>query len=182
VCRLLSAGALAVRAPWPTAGPTLAFLQLLLGPANAAFSSHLLLGILHPADELVTGQRRDVLPGNECRGVRDQRLAQVSWKLVYHPTGHSRAAHRATVAGQCEPSRHSSGRGESLKAPTRPVPSDGGWSGEIRDRPHPLRSVGSRRIRCPRDLGRPASGLRRKRHQPEKPRETSPGRRRCRSQ
>jgi len=53
--RLLSAGALAVLAPWPAAGPTLAFLQLLLGPANAAFSGHLLLGILDPADELVAG-------------------------------------------------------------------------------------------------------------------------------
>jgi len=47
--RLLSAGALAVLAPWPTAGPTLAFLQFLLGPANAAFSGHLLLGIRHVA-------------------------------------------------------------------------------------------------------------------------------------
>jgi hypothetical protein len=96
---LLSAGALAVLAPWPTAGPTLAFLQLLLGPANAAFSGHLLPSIIDPADELVAGQRRDVLPGVECRGVGDQSLAQVSWKLVYHPTGYSRAAHRATVAG-----------------------------------------------------------------------------------
>src|SRR5437868_7018590 len=95
--RLLSAGALAVLAPWPAAGPTLAFLQLLLGPANAASSGHFLLGILDPADELVAGQRRDVLPGIECRGVGGQRLAQVSWKLVHHPTGHSRAAHRATV-------------------------------------------------------------------------------------
>src|SRR5258708_29385585 len=60
--RSLSAGALAVPAPWPAAGSTLAFLELLLGPANAAFSGHLLLGILDPADELVSGQRRDVLP------------------------------------------------------------------------------------------------------------------------
>src|SRR5882757_10274982 len=106
--RLLSAGALAVRAPWPAARPTLAFLELLFGPANAAFPSHLLLGIFDPADELVAGQRRDVLPGIECRGVGDQRLAQVSWKLVHHPTGHSRAAHRATVAGQGEPYRQRS--------------------------------------------------------------------------
>src|SRR6266550_3048042 len=98
--RLLSAGALAVPAPWPAAGPTLAFLQLLPGPANAAFSGHLLLGILDPADELVAGQRRDVLPGVECRGVGDQRLAQILWKLVHHPTGHSRAAHKSTVAGR----------------------------------------------------------------------------------
>src|SRR5437763_9544716 len=95
--RPLSAGALAVPAPWPAAGPTLALLQLFLGPANAAFSGHFLLGILDPADELVAGERRDVLPGIECRGVGGQRLAQVSWKLVHHPTGHSRAAHRATV-------------------------------------------------------------------------------------
>src|SRR5205814_9874484 len=95
--RPLSAGALAVVAPWPAAGPTLAFLQLLLRPANPAFSGHFPLGILDPADELVAGQRRDVLPGIECRGVGGQRLAQISWKPVHHPTGHSRAAHRATV-------------------------------------------------------------------------------------
>src|SRR5580704_2579709 len=78
----LSAGALAVRAPWPAAGATLAFLQLLLRPANAAFSGLLLLGILDPADELVAGQRRDALPSIECRGVGDQRLAQVCGKLM----------------------------------------------------------------------------------------------------
>jgi hypothetical protein len=32
-------------------------------------TGHLLLGVLDPADELVAGQRRDVLPGIECRGV-----------------------------------------------------------------------------------------------------------------
>jgi len=95
--RLLSVGALAVLAPWPAARPTLAFLQLLLGPANAPSSGHFLLRILDPADELVAGQRRDVLPGIECRGVSHQRLAQVGWKLVHHPTGHLRAGHRATV-------------------------------------------------------------------------------------
>ena len=94
---LLFAGALAVLAPWPTAGPTLAFLELLPGPANAAFSSGLLLRILYPADELVAGERRDVLPGIERRRVGDQRPAQVLWKLVHHPTGHSRVAHRAKV-------------------------------------------------------------------------------------
>src|ERR1039458_6552304 len=99
-CWSLSAGALAVPAPWPAAGPTLAFLQLLLGPADAAFSGHLLLGILDPADELVSGQRRDVLPRIECCRVGHQPLAQVCGKLVHHPTGHSLAAHRATVAVQ----------------------------------------------------------------------------------
>jgi hypothetical protein len=95
--RSLPAGALAVLAPWPAARPALAFLKLLLGPANAALSGHLLLGILNPADELVAGQRRDVLPGIECRGVGDQRIAQVCRKLVHHSTGRSLATHRAKV-------------------------------------------------------------------------------------
>jgi hypothetical protein len=73
----LAAGAVAVLAPRPAAGPALAILQFLLGPANAAFSGRLLLGILDPADELVARQGRDVLPSIECRGVGDQRLAQV---------------------------------------------------------------------------------------------------------
>ncbi len=90
---LLFASALAVLAPWPAAGSTLAFLELLLGPANATFSGGLLLGVLDPADELVAGERGDVLPGIKRRRVGDQRPAQVLWKLVHHPTGHSRAAH-----------------------------------------------------------------------------------------
>ena len=51
----LPAGAVAVLAPRPAAGPALAFLQLLLRPPNAALSGGLLLGILGPADELVAG-------------------------------------------------------------------------------------------------------------------------------
>ena len=73
--RQLSAGPLPVLAPWPAAGPTLTFLQLLHGPADAAFSGHGLLGIFHPADELIARQRCDVLPGVERRRVGDQRLA-----------------------------------------------------------------------------------------------------------
>jgi len=94
------AGALAVPAPWPAAGPPLAFLQLLLGPADAAFSGYLLPGVLNPADELVSGQRRDVVPSIECRRVGNQRIAQVCGKLVHYPAGHSLAVHGTTVAVQ----------------------------------------------------------------------------------
>jgi hypothetical protein len=73
----LSAGAVAVLAPRPAAGPALAIFQFLLGPANATFSGLLLLGILDLADELVARQGCDVLPNIECRGVGDQGLAQV---------------------------------------------------------------------------------------------------------
>ena len=94
----LLASAFAVAAPRPAARPTLALLKLLLGAANAAFSSHRLLRILDPADELVAGQWRDVLPGIERRGVGDQSFAQVFRKLVDHPTGHLLTAHKTTVA------------------------------------------------------------------------------------
>jgi hypothetical protein len=96
----LPAGAVAVLAPRPTARPALAFLQLLLGPSNPALSGPVLLGILDPADELVAGQWRYVLPGVECRAVGDQRLTQVRGQLMHHPTGHSLAAHRPMVVSR----------------------------------------------------------------------------------
>src|SRR5258708_33979846 len=94
----LPAGALAVFAPRPAAGPALAFLQLLLGPSNAALSGGLLLGILDPADELVAGQGRDVPPGIECGRARDQRLIQVRGQFMHDSTGHPLAAHKPMVA------------------------------------------------------------------------------------
>jgi hypothetical protein len=69
---LLSAGAFPVRAARPAAWPTLTLLQFLLGTTNATRPGHLLLGIFHPADELIARQRGDVLPGIESRGIRDQ--------------------------------------------------------------------------------------------------------------
>jgi hypothetical protein len=97
--RLLLAGAFAVVATRPAAGPTLAFLELLQGSANAAFSRHLLPGILDPADELVTGQSRDVLPGSDRRRVGDQCFAQVFRKVVNHATGHSLVVHKTASSG-----------------------------------------------------------------------------------
>src|SRR5438094_1209084 len=103
LCGPLPAGAVAVLAPGPAAGPALAFLQLLLGPPNAALSRGLLLGILDPADELVAGQGRDVLPRVECRGVGDQRLPQVRGQFVNHPARHSLTAHRPMVVSRANP-------------------------------------------------------------------------------
>ena len=92
------AGSLAVRAPGPTARPTLAFLQLFLGAANATFPSLLLLGVLNPADELVAGQRRDVHPRLERGGVGDQHDPQIRRELVDHSTGQSLCRHGVRVA------------------------------------------------------------------------------------
>jgi len=82
----------------PAAGPALAFLQLLLGPSDASLPGCPLLGVLDPADELVPGQGRDVLPGIERRGVGDQRPAQVGGQFVHHPTRDALAAHGPIVA------------------------------------------------------------------------------------
>src|SRR5712672_1053066 len=95
--RCLPASALTVLATWPATWTALAFFQLLLRPANAALSGHLLLGILDPADELIARQGRDVLPGRQCRVIGDQRRAQVCGQLVHHPTGDSLAAHEVTI-------------------------------------------------------------------------------------
>jgi hypothetical protein len=53
-------------------------------------------------DELVAGQRRDVLPSIERRGVGDQRLAQVCGQLVSHAAGNSLAAHTRQRSGPGE--------------------------------------------------------------------------------
>ena len=91
-------------APRPAAGPTLAFLQLLLGPPNAARPGGLLLGILDPADELVAGQWRDVIPSIECRRVGEQRLTEVRGQLMHHPTGHPLASlDQAKLGGAGKP-------------------------------------------------------------------------------
>src|ERR1700736_4544222 len=94
----LPTGAVAVLAPRPAAGPALALLQLLPGPPNAALPSGVLLGMLDPADELVAGQGRDVLPGIECRGIGDQRLEQIHREFMHDPAGHRLAAHSSIVA------------------------------------------------------------------------------------
>src|ERR1700753_1543307 len=97
-CRVrLSAGALAMSAPRPATGPAQAFFQLLLGPADATLSSHVLLGILDPTDELVARQGRDVLPRSERLRVIDQLCPQICGHLVPHPTRHS-LAHSGQVS------------------------------------------------------------------------------------
>lgn len=113
--RLLPATALAVLTSRPAAGPALAFLQLLLGPPDAALSGGLLLGILDPADELVAGQGRDVLPGIECRRVGDQCLTQVRGQFMHHPPGHSLAAHWPIVVSRGQ------ARSPSAATPFRPT-------------------------------------------------------------
>jgi hypothetical protein len=97
----LFAGALAVLASRPAAGSALTFFQFLLGAADSSLTGRLLLGILDPADEFVARQGCDVLPRGQCRGVGDQRRAEVCGQLVHHPTWHSLGAHAARVTYCC---------------------------------------------------------------------------------
>jgi hypothetical protein len=76
----------------------LTFFELLLGSANTTFTSHLLLGVLHPADELVASERRDVAPSVKGVRIGDQRSAQIYRKLVDYPTGYLLLAHSERVA------------------------------------------------------------------------------------
>jgi len=91
-CYLLAV-ALAVLAPRPAARASHAVLELLLGPPNASLSSHRLLGILDPADELVTSQWRDVLPRIQRGRIREQRIAQIAGQDVHRTTRDSSTAH-----------------------------------------------------------------------------------------
>jgi hypothetical protein len=86
-------------ASWPAARSALTILQLLPRAANAALSGGVLLGIFDPTDELVAGERCDVVPRSEGRGVGDECFAKVSGKFVHDPTGDSRAGHTTTILG-----------------------------------------------------------------------------------
>lgn len=73
----------------PAARPALAFFELLLGPSDPALSGRILLGVFDPADELVAGQRCDVVPGEERLGIGHEFGTEVGRKPVDHTAGHS---------------------------------------------------------------------------------------------
>src|SRR5690349_7129020 len=77
----------------PAAWPAHAVFELLLGPADATVPRLLLLRILDPTDELVAGERSDVLPRVERRGIGNQCAPQVTRELVHDATGHTDARH-----------------------------------------------------------------------------------------
>jgi hypothetical protein len=60
--------------------------EFFLRAADATFSRRGLFGVEHPADELVAGQRGDVLPRREGGCVGDQRSAQLGRHLVHDST------------------------------------------------------------------------------------------------
>src|SRR5580692_8652385 len=93
--RRLFAVSLAMRTPGPTTWATLALLQFFLGASNTTLSRHLLFGVLHPTDELVARQWRDVHPRVHRRSIGDERLTQVRRQLVHHSSGNARRTHDA---------------------------------------------------------------------------------------
>src|SRR5688572_12620761 len=96
----LLARAFAVAAAGPTAGTPLALFQFLAGSADASFARLLLPCVLDPADELVAGERCDVIPGSERRRIGDARAAQVCGQLVYNAAWYALVAHAAKFSSQ----------------------------------------------------------------------------------
>src|SRR5215204_4578203 len=95
----LPAVALAVLAPGPAAGAALAFLEPFPGAADAPHPRLLFFRVLDPADELVAGERRDVVPGGEGGGAGDEGLAEVRREGVDRSAGDG-LAHRVRVAAR----------------------------------------------------------------------------------
>lgn len=75
----------------PAAGPTHAFLELLLRTPDAALSGLLLFRVFDPTDELVAGERRDVVPRSERNGVSAKRLLKVDRERVNDTAGYGLA-------------------------------------------------------------------------------------------
>jgi hypothetical protein len=84
---LLTAVPLAVTAPRPAAEATHAVLQLFPGPADAALAGGRPFGVLDQADELVAGQRGDVVPGGRRAGAGYQPLPQALRQLMHDAAG-----------------------------------------------------------------------------------------------
>lgn len=51
----------------PTTGPSHAVFQLTYNPSNVIFSGLFFFGVLHPANPLVTGKRREAFP--KCKSL-----------------------------------------------------------------------------------------------------------------
>src|SRR6478735_5034455 len=69
-------------AAWPATRPALALRQVFAAPADALAARLRLLRGFDPADPLVAGQRRNVVPGRQRFGLKLQRLLQVIGKRM----------------------------------------------------------------------------------------------------
>src|SRR3954453_5850338 len=97
-CNALAAVAVAVRATRPAAGAPHAFFQLFLRAADSALSGRQLLCFLDPVDELVARELRDVVPGRQCRFVRQQRLAEICRHVMDYSTWEGLCCHGGSVS------------------------------------------------------------------------------------
>jgi hypothetical protein len=83
----------------PATRAALTLFEFLLGSTNPPLASYVLFGVFDPTDELVSGERRDVLPRVECRSVADQSGAQIRWQFVDHAARYPLSAHDKTLSG-----------------------------------------------------------------------------------
>lgn len=72
---VLVSGAFAMLTARPATGAPLTFFKLFFGASNATGASGFLLRVFDPANELVSSERRNVVPRLQCRRVRAQDVA-----------------------------------------------------------------------------------------------------------
>jgi len=77
----------AVRAARPTTGPALPVPQILATPVDALAPGLRFLGGLDPADPLVAGERRDVVPSRQRLWVSQERIPEVVRKAMDNAAG-----------------------------------------------------------------------------------------------
>ena len=84
----------------PATRTSLSSLKFLSSPPDPAFPRFGLLGILYPANKLVSRERCDILPSFVSLCSRDKLLSQIVWQFVYYTIGKTCKSHtpiRSTV-------------------------------------------------------------------------------------
>ena len=97
VWRFLPAALFPVATTWPAARSTLAFSEFGMGPLDSTLSRFVELGILNPADPLISCEWCDVIPGGKGRVVVGQRLSEICWHLVHCAAGNLVRAHASRI-------------------------------------------------------------------------------------
>src|SRR4029077_4475039 len=119
---MATAVALAVAAARPTARAAHAFLELLPGAADTALVGCGFLRILDPADELVTGEGRDVEPGGERLPAAGEPLTKVGGQVVDDAAGKFRRSARSGHAPRLPSERRALAIGARPPARLAPMP------------------------------------------------------------
>ena len=100
-------------ASWPTTGPALSGGKIFARHSEPLASRLSLLGVLDPADPLITRERRDILPVRPRRGVRNEHFSQICRYAVHNARRKFCFSHASILTHTGYRGRHG-GRWQSL--------------------------------------------------------------------